>query len=300
MRDDKPSATAYLIARSIFFLAHEPQLNGLIPEQAARLSREFAHTLPLAPRLFDRALNSKLLRPLARVMERAAIPGIRLHYVLRKRYLEEVARAAISNGIRQIVVLGAGFDTLTLRLHKSFPEAEFFEVDHPATQRIKRRVSESQSGPENNLHFVALDLARDGLGESLLRHENFRPQEQALFVAEGLLMYLAPPEVDRMFEFIRTHSASETLFAFTFMERQAAGRIGFRQSSRAVDTWLRLRGESFKWGLERERVSEFLAARGFKLREVVAADRLREYLAPASLNHLPLAEGECICTAVRV
>jgi O-methyltransferase involved in polyketide biosynthesis len=67
-----------------------------------------------------------------------------------------------------------------------------------------------------------------------------------------------------------------------------------------VNAWLRLRGESFKWGIERERVNEFLAARGFKTVEIITAERLREkYLAPANLNHVPLAEGECICTAFR-
>jgi methyltransferase (TIGR00027 family) len=300
MRDDKPSATAYLIASSIFFLSGEPQLCSLIPEQAARLSHEFAHTQSLIPRLFDRALNSKLLRPLARCLERALIPGIKLHYVLRKRYLEEVARDAISNGIRQVVVVGAGFDTLALRLHDNFPATHFFELDHPATQGIKRRVTESAGVRKNNLHFVALDLARQGPEESLLKQENFRTGDDTLFVAEGLLMYLAPLEVNRLFGFIRNHSGSKSLLAFTFMERQAGGRVGFRKSSRVVDAWLRLRGETFKWGMERARAGQFLAERGFKKGETITADRLRErYLAPANLNHLPLAEGECICTAIR-
>jgi methyltransferase (TIGR00027 family) len=300
MRDSKPSATAYLIARSIFFLSREPQLCNLIPEQAAELSQEFAHTQPLFSRLFDRAQNSKLLRPLARGMERAVIPGIKLHYVLRKRYLEDVASDAISNGIRQIVVIGAGFDTLTLRIHERFPEARFFEVDHPATQRVKKYVVESVRPPTKNLHFVALDLAREGLEESLLKNEKFRAGDDTLFIAEGLLMYLSTGEVDRIFEFIRSHSGSQSRFAFTFMERLAQGRIGFHKSSRAVDAWLRLRGESFKWGIEPKRVKEFLAARGFKTGEIVTASRLREkYLAAENLNHLPLAEGECICTAFR-
>lgn len=300
MRDDKPSATAYLIARSIFFLSREPQVCGLIPEQAAELSREFAHTQPLVARLFDRALNSKLLRPLAHYLERIAIPGIKLHYVLRKRYLEETARDAIAKGIRQVVVIGAGFDTLALRLHEKFPAAHFFEVDHPATQRVKRYVTEGARPVKENLHFVALDLARAGLEESLLRHEKFCADRDTLFIAEGLLMYLAPAEVDRIFEFIRNHSGTKSRLAFTFMEMLAEGRIGFRKSSKAVDFWLRLRGETFKWGMGHEGARGFLAARGFTAGEVVTAHRLRErYLAPAHLNHLRLAEGECICTAFR-
>jgi methyltransferase (TIGR00027 family) len=299
MKEDKPSATAYLIARSTLFLASDPLLGQLIPERSAELCGRFVGALPRMARLLDAAMSSRPLRPLARALEHFTLPGIKLHYALRKRYLEEVARDAILGGFRQVVVIGAGFDTLALRLNEAFPRVRFFEVDHPATQRVKTRAVGQHDAHDGSLRFVSLDLVRGSLEKSLLSLADYDRTADTLFVAEGLLMYLTPAETGLIFEFIRSHSGAKSMFAFTFMETQPDGRIGFRQSSRAVDWWLRLRGETFKWGSHRARIADFLAARGYAAREIVTAETLRgKYLSSsARLKRLSLAEGECICVA---
>ena len=53
--------------------------------------------------------------------------------VLRVRYLDDVLDRAFADGIDQIVLLGAGFDTTSLRHQRA--GATFFEVDVPACQR---------------------------------------------------------------------------------------------------------------------------------------------------------------------
>ncbi|HEX8708492.1 MAG TPA: SAM-dependent methyltransferase [Pyrinomonadaceae bacterium] len=298
MRDNTPSATAYLIAQSTHALSLDPLLGGLIPGRAAELSRRFVEARARRLKWLDDALNHGWLRPLSAALERATIPGIKLHYALRKRYLEEVARAALAGGIRQQVVIGAGFDTLALRLHEDFPAARFFEIDHSATQAAKRRVLDADGQAARNMHFVALDVARESLQERLLGHTDYRADDDTLFVVEGLLMYLSPAHVDAILRFVRRHSGRESVLAFTFMETQADGRIGFRGSSKAVDLWLRLHGESFKWGMRRDSIGGYLAERGFTLRVLVTAETLRgRYLDTERLKRLRLAEGECICVA---
>ncbi|PYS48941.1 MAG: hypothetical protein DMF68_11625 [Acidobacteria bacterium] len=229
MRDDKPSATAYLIARSTYLLSRDPALGYLVPEQSAELSRWFIETQCRFRKSLDAITN---FQPIAHALERLTIPGIRLHYALRKRYLEEVARDSLRRGTRQIVVIGAGFDTLALRLSLEFKETAFFEIDHPATQREKKRVIENHQMISDNLHFVALDIAHRNLEESLLAQTSYSPRAQTLFIAEGVLMYLSLAEVNLIFQFIREHSGRfESRFAFTFVEMQEDGRIGFRKSS---------------------------------------------------------------------
>jgi methyltransferase (TIGR00027 family) len=246
----------------------------------------------------DAAMNSRFLRPLSNALERITVPGIKLHYILRKRYLEEIAHGAILRGFRQVVIIGAGFDTLALRLHTRFPETRFFEIDHPATQRVKRRVVEDHKSLAANLQFISLDLAQGSLEAGLTASGDYKQDADTLFIAEGLLMYLEPAEIDIILEFIRCHSGAGSVVAFTFMETQSDGRIGFRKSSRAVDLWLRLRGERFKWGSTRAGISYFLAARGYIAKELITSETLKsKYLASAELRGLSLADGECICVA---
>src|SRR3954467_11826083 len=105
MRPDKPSATAYLIARSTYFLSRDPVLGHLVPEQAAELSRRFVWGRRRLGKTLSGISNSKYFRPLAQALEHATMPGIKLHYALRKRYLEEVARDSLARGVRQVVVI---------------------------------------------------------------------------------------------------------------------------------------------------------------------------------------------------
>ncbi len=303
MSADSASSTAYLIAGSTVFVSRDRHVGRLVPAHAAELCARFINARPrLAGRLLS-ALSAGRLRRLGTLVERLTVPGIQLHYALRKRFIEEQTRAALAAGFTQAVVLGAGFDTLALRLCGEFPATRFFEIDHAHTQRLKiAALAGSEDARSRNLFFIPLDLARARLETALLSCAAFRRDAKTLFIAEGVLMYLAPGEVDELFRSVRDSCTSETRFVFTFMEpRRADGRLAFRNASRAVDAWLAWRGEPFCWGASRARLAELLALEGFRPREIADADTLRRrYLDGSALAHLPLAAGECICVADRV
>lgn len=304
MKAENPSATAYLIATSTLFVAADPDAGRLIPARAAELSASFVEARSRVASWAQSTLRRKRARPFVSALERLTIPGIQLHYALRKLYLEETARAALAEGIRQVVIFGAGYDTLALRLHETFPDTQFIETDHPATQRRKTHAlaahqdSRLQRPQTSNLHFLPVDLTRRQLAATLLNFTAYRADAPTLFIAEGLLMYLSPVEVAHLFQTIRECSAARSRVAFTFMEPQANGRINFRTRSRAVDAWLSWRGEVFKWGIARDALPAYLSARGFILREIATHETFRRrYLEHGSLAHLPLAAGEYVCVA---
>lgn len=300
---DRPSATAYLIADSTVFVSRDRRVGRLVPARAAELSAEFAATRPRLARGLFAAVAAGRLRPLGSMLERLALPGIQLHYALRKRLIEEVARRALAEGFGQVVVLGAGFDTLALRLHEDFPSALFVEADRHDTQSVKRRVVEGRRLARENLRFVALDLAGAGLcgaragAGGLLVGAGFDAASRALFVAEGVLMYLDPRAVTRLFDSVRGSAAAGSLFVFTFMETGRDGRPAFRGESGLAAAWLRARGEPFRWGLSPASAPDFLAGRGFRLRAIFGAESLRRLYLEDEPERLPLAEGEHVCVA---
>jgi methyltransferase (TIGR00027 family) len=300
MRESRPSATALLIAQAMAFQARDPELARLIPPDAAAAWERFlAAADPGRARLVRRVAGAGWARALAGLGERMVIPGVRLHYAVRKMYLEDAARRAFAEGISQMVVLGAGLDPLALRLHRELPHALFLELDHPATQRVKRRALEGvETG--SGFRLVELDLGRSRLDEVAPAQPGWRPGADTLLVAEGLTMYLQAAEVDALFAFLREHAGPGSRFAFTFMEPQPDGRIDFPGSTPLVRPWLRMVGEPFTWGVRREDVPAFLAARGFSLLEMAGADLLRQrYLAPAGLAGRRLAVGEYVAVARR-
>ena len=161
MQDDQASSTALLIAASLVLLHRDPKYSGLISSTSADLCARVLETHSSQTRLFLKIVRQGWFRPIAKLIEHITIPGILLHYALRKKGIATLARSALTNGATQVVVVGAGFDPLSLELQLDFPVAEFWEIDHPATQRQKVRAL-PKIGAER-LHFVAVDLSTTGL-----------------------------------------------------------------------------------------------------------------------------------------
>ena len=73
----------------------------------------------------------------------------------RKIFTQQQVEAAIERGARQVLVVGAGFDTLCLRLAPQHRQVQFSEVDHPATSAAKARDIALEGRPENMLQIAA-------------------------------------------------------------------------------------------------------------------------------------------------
>src|SRR5579864_6881553 len=91
---------------------------------------------------------------------------MRLFISIRTRFAEDALAAAYGQGVRQLVVLGAGLDTYAYR--RALPNGlRVFEVDHPATQAFKReRLEAAQIEMPSALSYVPVDFERDTCGES--------------------------------------------------------------------------------------------------------------------------------------
>jgi methyltransferase (TIGR00027 family) len=295
MKTDRPSATALLIARATVFLARDPRWGQLVPPLAAEASREFLEASSPRAKRFLAIVEKDWLRKSVAVAEWLTIPGIVLHYAVRKRFLEQVARRSLATGTRQVVVLGAGFDTLVWRLQREFPETNFLELDHPATQAVKRKALEKRIGSADNLALCSVDLTEPGWDERVAARRVLKSETATLFIAEGLLMYLTESQVASIFRFVHASGAGPRPFAFTFMETKPGKAVDFANARFTARLWLRLRGEPFRWGIQREQLPEFLAAHGFSLRELADAETFRrDYLNGADV---PLTTGECVCVA---
>src|SRR4029453_5944050 len=113
------------------------------------------------------------------------------------------------------------FDPLSLELHHEFSRAQFWEIDHPATQRHKLRTF-----PEigtKRLHFVAIDLRGTAFDGHALIKDSFDPTQRAVWIAEGLLMYLTPDVVSSLMKTSKSLTAPGSKFVSRFMENKRDG-----------------------------------------------------------------------------
>ena len=298
MIKNESSSTALLIAQSTYFLSLDPQLGRFVPPLSANTSRWFVEDHVRRAGLFRHMCRRQPLRYLLALLERLTLPGIQLHYALRKRAIEDVVRESIAEGFTQIVVLGAGFDPLALRMSVEFPDATCVELDHPATQRLKKQSLMSR-GRGEKVRFVGIDFSTESL--DLLTASGLAVEaEPTLFIAEGLFMYMDEARVKATLSSM-TKKFPTVRCVFTFMELDRDGRPRFHNSSRAVDAWLRLKSEPFLWGSSRNALSDSLVECGFQLDELISHDELHaRFLSGNGFKQVPLAEGECICVSNKV
>ena len=195
MRNDRPSSTAWLIAAGIAYLGDDPELGALIPAGAAETCGSFVRACSARGAPFLRAMKVPMVRLLIRMVEWWALPGVLLHYVLRKRFLERIVRTALKENFQQVVVLGGGFDTLALRLQKEFPDVTFMEVDHPATQGDKRRrLAEAQIAEPRHVAYVAHDFEHGSM-TAALEAGGLNPTKRTFVLWLGVTPYLTEDAV---------------------------------------------------------------------------------------------------------
>jgi len=183
------------------------------------------------------------------------------------------------------VGLGAGLGTLAARLAPQLPPVRFIEIDHPATQAVKRAAVTRE-----NLHFIAADLARTSLRDALAASPYDR-NSPSVFVVEGVLMYLTSEEMAALFAAIGEMQAGGGEVVFTVMEPRGDGRLAFHNATWLERALLTLWKEPFKSAVSREVLPGAVVRWGLQLRQV--ADLAAEH------PQFVLARGEIIVHAAR-
>ena len=196
-------------------LIDDPWGERLVPESARKairhsiLSRMDAGAQEGAPDSSDSVVDAALLANVACA-----------DVICRSRYTDDALRTAVADGIRQYVLVGAGFDSFAIRRPDFARDVEIFEVDHPATQRLKRqRLHACGIVLPASVHFIAADLAREDLGAALGRSP-FDMRQPAFFSWLGVTMYLARGANLSALRAIAQSGAPGSVLVFTYLDQR--------------------------------------------------------------------------------
>jgi len=208
-------------------------------------------------------------------------PGVRSSVVARTRLIDDVISTALDEGIEQLVVLGAGFDSRAYRMPR-LRGIEVFEVDHPDTQAAKQEVLKRLLGVlPKHVRFVAVDFKRDDLTSAMSRAD-YRAAARTFILWEGVTNYLTESAVDSTLHWGSRAAAGSTLL-FTYVHRDVLTRPAVFAGTKNLFASLEKAGERFTFGMEPTHMPQYLAERGFSLElDIGAAEyRARYYGAKA-------------------
>jgi methyltransferase (TIGR00027 family) len=234
---------------------------------------------PLAERFLDRRYKLLLARPVrggvAWLIERL-FPGHH-HYVLaRTRTFDDFLSEQLAAGARQLVILGAGYDSRAYRFASQLRDVAVFEVDHPATSRAKRAKLEAILGAvPAHVRFVPVDFNRDRLDQRLV-DSGYRADLRSIFLWEGTVPYLTADAVDDTLRFVAA-SASGSKLIFDYVLRSVLDGTCDLRGAATEHSRMRRTPEPFVFGIAADDVTRFLTERGFTDVSDAGGDELKAH-----------------------
>jgi methyltransferase (TIGR00027 family) len=212
---------------------------------------------------------------------------IRRFIAARSRIAEDALTIAAGNGARQLVVLGAGLDTLAYRT----PLAgllRIFEVDHPSTQAWKQEMLTKASIPlPEALRFVAVDFERETLADAL-GAAGFDPEQRSFFCWLGVVPYLTEPAVFSTLSFIAgLPGGADVVFDYA---NAVAAHLALAARAAAV-------GETFQSYFETVKLCSKLTALGFRRVDDLDSAAIAARFFPAAEHSAPGQGGHIMHAA---
>jgi methyltransferase (TIGR00027 family) len=220
--------------------------------------------------------------PIGRVLTKIAIayaerltPGNPGYVVSRTRYIDDYLSTCINEGIEQLVILGAGYDSRAYRFEELKGKVKVFEVDHPATQKAKmRKVEKAFGSPPEHVAYIGIDFDKESLDERMFQSE-YRLNLKTLFIWEGVSMFITVEGVDATLDFVRKSSGEGSSIIFDYILKSVLdGTCEYEEAEKWRSTCESI-GEPYTFGIEKSAIGEFISERGFHRTKDIGTDFLR-------------------------
>jgi len=272
--------------------AHRLQSRPSLTAEAVTMARALEHLKPPAERVIDDPwahlfLSGPGRRTIAawsgsvtgRVLRRLGASGT-TYVPLRHRFIDEHLLAALRDGVDQVVLLGAGYDTRAYRFVDELDGRPVYEVDLAPISRAKAAtIAKHQNEfPAANVVRVEIDFESQALSD-VLADAGFDVGGWTFCTWEGVPMYLTRAAVKATLDAVREICAdgSQISHDMWFLVDDP-GPLG--SARRAAPGALSLIGEPVTFGVHPEDYEHFLARHGFHLVDLALASELQARYAP--------------------
>ncbi|MHC1754407.1 MAG: class I SAM-dependent methyltransferase [Methanosarcina sp.] len=203
------------------------------------------------------------------------LPGAVNSIVARVRYFDDFVKKSIDEGLEQLIILGAGYDTRAYRI-EGLKKLKVFELDHQDTQSVKTgKIRKIFNSLPDHVVYVPIDLAIEDFGQKL-QDAGYDQSKKALFLMEGLLYYLPPKFVDEILFFISMKSSKGSYILFDYFPESVIDGSCELEVGRNLHNHLVEMGEPLQFGIKEGTIEDFLVERGFSRIQNVTAEEYKK------------------------
>jgi len=206
------------------------------------------------------------------------LPGLSSSIIARVRYFDDIVKESIGDGLQQLVILGAGYDTRSYRIEGLDEKVKVFEADHPNTQNFKKeKIIEIFGSLPDHVTYVPIDFETQKLGQMLFEN-GYNESLKTLFIMEGLIMYIPPEAVDETLNFIVNKSGKGSQIIFDYYPESVVDGTTALAVGQNIRNFLIQMGEPLQFGIKEGTIGKFLSSYGFsKINDVTSTDYKKAY-----------------------
>jgi methyltransferase (TIGR00027 family) len=269
LKEGTPSATAEAMAGARAFGSSVYRREKILDDPLAE------HFLAGRHRLIHRLVRLGV-RPLNLAVASLydwMLPGGIGYVLTRHRYFDDVVEEAVEGGARQLVLVGAGYDSRAFR-QKALSKARVFEVDHPDTQARKKEIVRRLFGElPPNVDYVALNATQGDLRR--LPDLGFDRRVRAVFVLEGFIWYMPPDVARAILRALVEISTPGSQVVFDYILPSVVDGSCVLEGAQAHRKYCARRGEPILSGIEPDQLGTYLRENGLSLLEDVGHEHLK-------------------------
>lgn len=215
-------------------------------------------------------------------------PGLHNSLSARVRYFDDFVKKSIDEGLEQLVILGAGYDTRAYRIDGIRGKVRVFEIDHSGTQRVKmKKIKDIFVSLPDHVEYISVDFETENFDQRLLEH-GYKKSQKTVFIIEGLIYYLPQKAVDEMLSFIATNSSTGSAIIFDYVYESSIDRTNGicgvqctacnQNEIKNATKDMAQQGEPYKFGIKDGTIEAFLFERGFsRILNVTSEDYKKAY-----------------------
>jgi methyltransferase (TIGR00027 family) len=206
--------------------------------------------------------------------------GFVAEILLRQRYFEDLVASAVEDGIRQVVLLGAGYDTTALRFTGP-DDVRFFEVDHPATQSAKLATLAAAGISAPSVASVPMDFTAGGSLRAALAEHGFDAAERCVVGWLGVTYFLPPQACRATLADLAATVAAGSLLLFDYMDQAIIDGTSPYQGALQMARQVAEQGEPYINGLGPDAAADAARDAGFEpVEQLRVVDLVRRYGGP--------------------
>ncbi|RLL48436.1 class I SAM-dependent methyltransferase [Oceanobacillus piezotolerans] len=194
----------------------------------------------------------------------------------RAAYCEKVVLNEIKLGVKQYVILGAGLDTFVFRYPEFKNRLEIFEIDHPATQELKKiKLEDAKLNIPDHLHFVSMDFTTKFSYQDLA-DEGF-DNKKTFFSLLGVSYYLTKEENVALINHLFANVPSGSSIVFDYADENLFIEKGMSNRVENMVKMASASGEPMKSNFTYNEIENLLEKSGLLI---------YEHLSPTTINDL--------------